>query len=141
MGGDMKGVGGWRVLVAEDNPLNYELLHDLLGSLGHSVEWARDGQEAVAAMSGGGGGGFDLLLLDLHLPVFDGLEVLRRLERPAPPVVALTADATLDVREAMLAAGAEACLPKPLDLGALIRLLSAIGALSDQAPSAPQAAS
>ena len=116
------------VLVAEDNPLNFELVRDLLDSRGHSVAWARDGEEALAKASSGQ---FDLLLLDLHMPRMDGLQVVRAL-REAPPerplkVIALTADAMAGVRDDLIAAGVDGYLSKPLDLRALIQEMESIG--------------
>ena len=116
------------VLVAEDNPLNFELVRDLLDARGHRVEWARDGEEALSlALTGR----FDLLLLDLHMPRLDGLEVIRGI-RAAPPerplkVIALTADAMAGVRDDLFAAGVDGYLAKPLDLAALIREMEAVG--------------
>jgi CheY-like chemotaxis protein len=116
------------VLVAEDNPLNFELVRDLLDARGHSVEWARDGEEALRLARTGR---FDLLLLDLHMPRLDGLEVIRaiRAEPPDRPlkVIALTADAMVGVREDLFAAGVDGYLSKPLDLGALIREMETVG--------------
>jgi len=116
------------VLVAEDNPLNFELVRDLLDARGHAVEWARDGEEALAKARTGQ---FDLLLLDLHMPRLDGLQVVRAL-RAAPPVrplkvIALTADAMAGVRDDLFAAGVDGYLAKPLDLRALIREMEAVG--------------
>ena len=70
-----------RVLVAEDNPVNFELVRDLLESLGHEVGWAKDGQHALDMAATGR---FELLLLDLHSPKLDGLQVVRAL-RASPP--------------------------------------------------------
>jgi two-component system cell cycle response regulator len=116
------------VLVAEDNPLNFELVRDLLDARGHAVEWARDGEEALRLARTGR---FDLLLLDLHMPRLDGLEVIRaiRAEPPDRPlkVIALTADAMVGVREDLFAAGVDGYLSKPLDLGALIREMETVG--------------
>ena len=116
------------VLVAEDNPLNFELVRDLLDARGHAVEWARDGEEALRLARTGR---FDLLLLDLHMPRLDGLEVIRaiRAEPPERPlkVIALTADAMVGVREDLFAAGVDGYLSKPLDLGALIREMETVG--------------
>ncbi len=116
------------VLVAEDNPLNYELIRDLLEARGHAVEWAKDGDEALRLARSGR---FDLLLLDLHMPRLDGLEVMRgiRSEPPAKPlkVIALTADAMVGVREDLFAAGVDGYLSKPLDLSALLREMEAVG--------------
>lgn len=116
------------VLVAEDNPLNYELIRDLLEARGHTVEWAKDGEEALNLARSGR---FDLLLLDLHMPRLDGLEVMRgiRSQPPVKPlkVIALTADAMVGVREDLFAAGVDGYLSKPLDLSALIREMEAVG--------------
>ena len=118
-----------RVLVAEDNPLNFELIRDLLDARGHEVEWARDGQEALDLASTGL---FDLLLLDLHMPKLDGLEVVRAVRANPPPqplkVIALTADAMVGVREDLFAAGVDGYLSKPLELAALISEMEAVGA-------------
>jgi CheY-like chemotaxis protein len=118
-----------RVLVAEDNPLNFELVHELLDARGHEVEWARDGEEALALARTGR---FELLLLDLHMPKLDGLAVVRAIRSEAPlrdlRVIALTADAMVGVREDLFAAGVDAYLSKPLDLDALLRELEAMGA-------------
>ena len=116
------------VLVAEDNPLNYELIRDLLDARGHRVEWARDGEEALRLARSGR---FDLLLLDLHMPRLDGLEVMRGIRAEPPPrplkVIALTADARAGVREDLVAAGVDGYLSKPLDLSALLREMEAVG--------------
>lgn len=116
------------VLVAEDNPLNFELVRDLLDACGHQVEWARDGQEALDLAQTGR---FDVLLLDLHMPRLDGLEVVRaiRANPPARPlrVIALTADAMIGVRDDLFAAGVDGYLAKPLDLAALMREMVAVG--------------
>ena len=118
-----------RVLVAEDNPLNYELVRDLLDARRHEVEWARDGEEALELA---GSGRFTLLLLDLHMPKLDGLEVVRavRANPPSNPlkVIALTADAMVGVREDLFAAGVDGYLSKPLELAALITEMEAVGA-------------
>lgn len=117
------------VLVAEDNPLNFELVRDLLDARGHTVEWARDGEEALALARTGR---FELLLLDLHMPRLDGLEVIRAIRAEPPPkvlkVIALTADAMLGVREELFAAGVDGYLSKPLDLVALVSEMEAVGA-------------
>jgi CheY-like chemotaxis protein len=116
------------VLVAEDNPLNYELIRDLLEARGHAVEWAKDGEQALALARSGR---FELLLLDLHMPRLDGLEVMRAIRSEPPPsplkVIALTADAMVGVREDLFAAGVDGYLSKPLDLSALIREMEAVG--------------
>ena len=65
-----------RILVAEDNDFNRELLEHLLGHRGHSVAMATDGREALSILEREA---FDLMLVDIHMPELDGLEVVRRL--------------------------------------------------------------
>jgi len=108
------------ILVAEDNELNFELVHDVLEAAGHLVTRASDGLEAVSLAAERD---FDLLLLDLHMPRLDGADVLRRL-RSEPQtrllkIVVLTADAMRGTDEAVLLAGADAYLSKPFDVDAL----------------------
>jgi CheY-like chemotaxis protein len=110
-----------KVLVAEDNPLNFELVLDVLEGGGHEVTWAQDGVEAVRLARDGD---FDIVLVDLHMPRLDGLGVVRLLrsdDRFATlRIIALTADAMPGAREELLAAGVDAYLTKPLDLPGLI---------------------
>src|SRR5262249_36226108 len=97
-----------RVLVAEDNEFNAQLLEQLLARRGHRVRLATNGREALALA---GEGGFDLLLLDVHMPELDGFQVaqaVRERERTAGghlPVIALTARSRKEDRERCLAAG------------------------------------
>jgi signal transduction histidine kinase/ligand-binding sensor domain-containing protein/CheY-like chemotaxis protein len=110
-----------RVLVVEDQPLNREVAHGMLTSLGLRVETAHDGQEALARLERER---FDLVLMDCEMPVMDGLSAavaLRRREGDGPrtPIVALTADATGTGREACLAAGMDDYLTKPFSRDAL----------------------
>jgi two-component system, sensor histidine kinase and response regulator len=106
-----------RILVAEDNEFNAQLLEHLLVRRGHRVRLASDGREALALA---GEGGFDLLLLDIHMPELDGFQVIRAVrerERSAGghlPVIALTARAGPEDRERCLAAGMDDFLTKPI---------------------------
>jgi PAS domain S-box-containing protein len=106
-----------RILVAEDNEFNAQLLGQLLGRRGHRVRVARDGREALALAEAGA---FDLLLLDVHMPELDGFQVvgaIRERERAAGghlPVIALTARSRPEDRERCLAAGMDDFLPKPV---------------------------
>jgi two-component system cell cycle response regulator DivK len=105
--------------VAEDNELNFELINDLLELDGHRVTWARDGGEALRLARSQAP---PLLLLDLHLPVTSGREVLRSLRAEpgagAMKIMVLSADAMVGTRDEVLAAGADAYLAKPFDLRA-----------------------
>jgi len=105
-----------RILVAEDNVFNRELLEHILTRLGLSAAMAVDGREALARLERET---FDLLLLDLHMPELDGFEVIgaiRERERTAGghlPVIALTARSRKEDREHCLRAGIDECLTKP----------------------------
>jgi PAS domain S-box-containing protein len=124
---------GLRVLVAEDNEFNAQLLEQLLGRRGHRVRLAGDGRQALALA---GEGGFDLLLLDVHMPELDGFQVARALrerERAAGghlPVIALTARARQEDRARCLATGMDDFLAKPVraaDLWAAVERVAGAG--------------
>jgi CheY-like chemotaxis protein len=105
-----------RALVAEDNPVNRELLRELLELRGYEVSEAADGEAALAALQDQIP---DVLLLDIGMPVLDGYATVRRIREDARyatlPVVAVTAYAMRGDREKMLAAGFNAYLSKPID--------------------------
>jgi PAS domain S-box-containing protein len=111
-----------RVLVAEDNEFNAQLLEHLLARRGHHVRLGKNGREALALAEGGV---FDLLLLDVHMPELDGFQVVeavRARERVTGghlPVIALTARARQEDRERCLAAGMDDFLAKPIQAAAL----------------------
>jgi signal transduction histidine kinase/DNA-binding response OmpR family regulator len=121
-----------RILVAEDNAVNRQLVTALLGKRGHVVVAVVNGREAVAAITEGV---FDLVLMDVQMPEMDGLEataVVRELEAvrgTRVPIIALTAHAMKGDREICLAAGMDGYLSKPInpkELFALIESLTGI---------------
>jgi CheY-like chemotaxis protein len=105
-----------RILVVEDNPMNMELVVDLLKLQGYDVLSAKTGQEALEILDGEQ---FDLILMDVQLPGMDGLTVTRKLkENPKTsniPVVALTAYAMKGDEEHMLSQGCVGYIAKPID--------------------------
>ena len=106
-----------RILVAEDDPASFDLLQVFLELQGYQVAAAPDGNRAIAM---GGSGGFDLLILDVHMPLYGGVEVLRMLRkrhvlRPIK-IIALTADALPEVRKALEDGGIDSYLTKPVVL-------------------------
>jgi PAS domain S-box-containing protein len=111
-----------RVLLAEDNPVNQQLATLMLRRLGHEVVVAANGAEALARVAEGG---FDLVLMDMQMPVMDGIEATRRLraEGHALPIVAMTANAMDVDRERCLEAGMDGFLAKPVRAQALARAL------------------
>jgi CheY-like chemotaxis protein len=108
------------VLVAEDNPVNCELLRELLEARGYSVIEAPDGQEALRMMAQSHP---DIVLLDIGMPVLDGFAVIRKIrENPSLatlPVLAVTAYAMRGDRESVMNAGFDGYLSKPINARAL----------------------
>ena len=107
-----------RVLVAEDNAVNRLYLAALLERMGHGAHFVENGLEAVQAVQEHA---FDIVLMDVHMPVMDGIaatEAIRRLDAQTAslPVVALTADAYADTRTRCLAAGMNDVMVKPLGM-------------------------
>ena len=110
-----------RILVVDDNEINRKLSTILLHQWGIAVDVAADG---VAAVEACGGQHYDLILMDVHMPVMDGIEATRRIRMlqeggKVTPVVALTANALSGDRERYLAAGMDDYLEKPLTEEAL----------------------
>ena len=119
---------GLNLLLAEDNPVNALLARKLLERNGHKVSWVENGADAVAAIKDGHE--FDAALMDLHMPVMDGLsaiKAIRKLEEDAGaqamPIFAVTADTLAESSDAVLAAGTTAILEKPLNIDALETML------------------
>ena len=114
-----------RVLVAEDHPVNRKVVGLLLQSMGHEVSFAEDGQQALTQASRND---FDLVLMDIHMPVMDGLSSARQIRalpgvRGQVPIVALTADVMNDAAEQAKAAGMNAFLSKPVQKSQLQAVL------------------
>ncbi|MEA2444242.1 MAG: two-component system, sensor histidine kinase and response regulator, partial [Thermoleophilales bacterium] len=117
---------GMRVLVADDNEVNSELLVRQLAKLGVVGEAVAGGREAVAAATSRA---YDAVLMDSHMPDVDGLQAARAIrtlpgERGATPIVAVTASASPRERAACLAAGMDGFLPKPISSRALALALA-----------------
>jgi CheY-like chemotaxis protein len=119
---------GLSILVAEDNEINALLTRALLARLGHRATVAPDGAAALAAFLAAP---YDLVLMDVHMPQLDGIEATRRIRaaevessRPRTPIIALTANAFGEDREACLAAGMDDFLVKPLDRDELAEVLA-----------------
>ncbi|HEX6734880.1 MAG TPA: response regulator [Azonexus sp.] len=115
---------GRRVLLCDDNRINQEVARDLLEAVGLQVALAGDGAEALAVIAHES---FDLVLMDMQMPVMDGLEATRRIrakaELAALPVLAITANAFAEDRQACIDAGMNDFVVKPVDPEALYATL------------------
>lgn len=135
------GLHGMRVLLAEDNPLNQQVGVALLEEVGCVVEVAKDGREAVRKATSSP---YDVVLMDVQMPVLDGLEATRELrgrpETRALPIVAMTASAMASDRQACKDAGMNDFMGKPIEPDELYRALRNVRvgtrSLSNPGPSA-----
>jgi signal transduction histidine kinase/CheY-like chemotaxis protein len=125
--------GGLSILVAEDNEINALLARALLVKLGHRPTMVQNGTAAVDAWLAArtAGTAYDRVLMDLHMPGMDGLEATRRIraieaeqDSARTPIVALTANASAEDRDACLAAGMDGFVVKPLDRDRLAAALT-----------------
>jgi PAS domain S-box-containing protein len=112
-----------RILLAEDNQVNQRVAVALLKQAGHAIEVVEDGAAAVAAQARGG---WDVVLMDVQMPVMDGLEAARaiRASGSTVPIIALTASAMPEERSACAAAGMDEVVAKPVTREALSEVLA-----------------
>ena len=123
-------IRGLHLMLAEDNDLNAEIAKMLLEDAGVIVTVVGDGQQAVSLFQEKPAGTFDVILMDIMMPVMDGLtatKTIRALDRPDArtiPIIAMTANAFEEDAKKCLAAGMNAHLVKPLDIGKLIATIA-----------------
>lgn len=125
------------VLLVEDHPVNRKLVEDLLKRWGHRVSVAGNGRESVEMIVGratGQGSGFDLVLMDMQMPVMDGLAATRQIraderakQLPRLPIIAMTANVLPVDRERCLQAGMDDYIGKPIKAHELQRVLWQFG--------------
>jgi signal transduction histidine kinase/ActR/RegA family two-component response regulator len=118
-----------RILIAEDNAINQQVIAKMLDQLGHDYDLAADGQEAVQAA---GARQYDAILMDGQMPNLDGKQatrMIRAMDGPASlvPIIVVTANAMAGDREDYLASGASDYVSKPLSLPKLAQALARIG--------------
>ena len=126
-GDDTPSPEGLRILVADDAAANRELAVAILGGLGVAVETVEDGAQAVEAARNGA---YDLILMDVHMPVVDGLDAtraIRRLDGPVgqTPIVALTANVQPEQVQRCREAGMDDHVGKPIQVAELLRVIAA----------------
>ena len=124
---DTTGLNDRRILLAEDNEFNREIAQEILEDLGAELDTAHDGLACVTRFKDSPVGYYDLILMDIQMPIMNGYEATRRirsLERPDAlkiPIFAMTADAFAEDIEAAREAGMNSHLAKPLDIPGMIR--------------------
>lgn len=119
---DIDRLRGLRVLLVEDNPVNRIVAHGLLKDLEFEIHDAENGAECLRALAEAA---YDLVLLDIHMPVMDGTEAIGHIRSSAEPwcsipVIALTADAMSEDRDRLLQLGIDGYASKPIDRQALL---------------------
>ena len=116
----------------EDNEINREIATDLLENMGFLIDPAENGQEALEKVSRSAPGGYDLIIMDLQMPVMDGWEAsaaIRALPDPALaniPIVALSANALDEDRRKSRESGIDVHLAKPMDVPVLLDTIEAL---------------
>jgi len=123
-----------RILLAEDNVVNQKLALRLLDRLGYRADLAANGVEAIRAVERQP---YDVVFMDVQMPEMDGLEATRQIcarwgEHERPRIIAMTANALAEDREACLAAGMDDYLAKPIRVDELVAALGRSGPLQRQ---------
>ena len=121
---------GRRALLVEDNLINMEIARMILSQAGFEVETAENGKAAVDMVSASAPGAYDVILMDIQMPVMDGYEAtraIRALENPELaeiPILAMTANAFREDVQAAEQAGMQGHIAKPIDVGLLMKTLA-----------------
>lgn len=123
---------GKRVLLVEDNELNREIAHEILSQAGFEVEAAEDGSIAVEMVEGSTPGYYDLILMDVQMPIMNGYEATRAIrslenkELASTVIIAMTANAFEEDKKAALDAGMNEHIAKPIDMEVLFEVLGKV---------------
>lgn len=129
---DSSSLNGKRVLLVEDNELNREIAYEILNGEGILLEMAEDGQKAVDKVSQSAPGYYDLVLMDIQMPVMDGYEATEKIrglnnsEIAKIPIVAMTANAFKEDEEKCLKAGMNGHISKPVDIEKMRQVLEKV---------------
>ena len=126
---DQKCLCGTRILLTEDNDLNAEIATELLQEEGCTVDRAKDGVECVDMLEKAANGTYQLILMDIQMPVMNGYDAarkIRRLDDPQKadiPIIAMTANAFTEDKQAALDAGMNDHIAKPINMNVLVPTL------------------
>ena len=126
---DQKCLCGTRILLTEDNDLNAEIATELLQEEGCTVDRAKDGVECVDMLEKAANGTYQLILMDIQMPVMNGYDAakkIRRMDDPQKadiPIIAMTANAFTEDRQAALDAGMNDHIAKPINMNVLVPTL------------------
>lgn len=131
-------ISGFNIMVAEDNELNMEIIEFLLTEQGAHVEKVQNGQEALDKFEGSEPGTYDVILMDLMMPVMDGISATKAIraskhaEAETIPIIAMTANAFYEDERKCLDAGMNAHLAKPLDMKMVVSTIAeCVGKIAD----------
>lgn len=121
-----------QVLFVEDDPMNRRVVKDMLRVVGADMEEAADAETGLRMIDDGA---YNIILMDLRMPGMDGLTAIRHLRskqsnKATLPVIVVTADTAIDLREQCLAAGADEVILKPVAMGALLNAMGRMAAKS-----------
>ncbi|MGN0733636.1 MAG: response regulator [Emergencia sp.] len=129
---ETKNFVGKRLLLAEDNELNREIAVEILSEYGFCIDTAENGAEALEKVSASKLGDYDLVLMDIQMPVMDGYEAakrIRQLDNPVQssiPIIAMTANAFDEDRKAATDCGMNGFISKPIDMKEVIQALNSV---------------
>ncbi len=124
---DYSDLAGMKILIAEDNDINWEIISTILGMLGVTSERAENGRICVNRMAEAAEGSYDLIFMDVQMPEMNGLDATRQIRKldnrwaASIPIIAMTADAFSENVAECLQAGMNGHIAKPIDLKIVIK--------------------
>ena len=124
---DYSDLAGMKILIAEDNDINWEIISAMLGMFGITAERAENGRICLDRMASAAEGSYELIFMDVQMPEMNGLDATRNIRRlenkwaASIPIIAMTADAFSENIAECLEAGMNGHIAKPVDMKLVIR--------------------